>query len=175
MSPPLGSGPTRMSPPLRAMPPALGMFRSPSPTAGLIRVTPRHLPPSYRFLFQVVMEISRTVNSNSVKKIQMHGISITDPFPRSLTDSLLNASSILALPSLLTTKELFRNNRQNNRKKFRQNYTNFRQFTTISPFKRYHFLLKTLFLSKVKSMDMVGVLSELSTQGFHSRTKLKCE
>ena len=33
----------RMSPPLRHMP---MFYRMPSPTAGLIRVTPRHLPPT---------------------------------------------------------------------------------------------------------------------------------
>merc|ERR1712037_682172 len=34
-----------LSPPPR---PPLHLFRSPSPTHGLIRITPRHLPPSYR-------------------------------------------------------------------------------------------------------------------------------
>ena len=44
--PPFMQGHMRMSPPLRPMP--MHLFQSPSPTTGLIRITPRHLPPSYR-------------------------------------------------------------------------------------------------------------------------------
>ena len=44
--PPFMQGQMRMSPPLRPMP--MHLFQSPSPTTGLIRITPRHLPPSYR-------------------------------------------------------------------------------------------------------------------------------
>jgi hypothetical protein len=46
-SPPLTPGQLRTSPPLRPMPMHL-YHTSSSPTRGLIRITPRHLPPSYR-------------------------------------------------------------------------------------------------------------------------------
>merc|ERR1719239_1098488 len=45
-SPPMTPSQIRMSPPLRPMP--MHLYRNPSPTAGLIRITPRHLPPQYR-------------------------------------------------------------------------------------------------------------------------------
>ena len=45
-SPPLTPGQMRTSPPLRPMP--MHIYHTSSPTRGLIRITPRHLPPSYR-------------------------------------------------------------------------------------------------------------------------------
>jgi hypothetical protein len=45
-SPPLTPGQMRTSPPLRPMP--MHLYHTSSPTRGLIRITPRHLPPSYR-------------------------------------------------------------------------------------------------------------------------------